>query len=68
MSQRIKNLIAEAPVGFRGTSLILCQAQWDKESSVATAIAQVTAVAQIQPLVRECSYAEGTATEKRERS
>ena len=39
MSQRIKNLIAEAPVGFRGTGLILCLAQWDKESGVATAIA-----------------------------
>ena len=46
---------------------ILRQVKWVKGSSIATAVAQVSAAAQIQSLTQELSYAVGVAIQKKKK-
>ena len=64
MAKWIKN---PTEAGCRGTNLILILVQWAKASDVATDVAQVAAVAQIQSLAWEPPYAMGSAIKKKER-
>lgn len=62
MEQWIKNPNAEARVGGVGSNPGLVQ--WVKASSVATSAAQVSTMAQFQPLAWELAYTMGVAIKK----
>ena len=53
--QWVKNLTAAARVAYGGMSLISGPAQWVEGSGIATAVAQVTAAAQIHSPAWELS-------------
>ena len=59
--QSVKNLTKEAWVTAEDTGSIPSPSQWVKGSSIATAVAQVTAATQIQSPAQELPYAVGAA-------
>ena len=62
MAQWVKNPVAAAWV--TAEVRVRSPAQWVKGSGIAAAVTYATAVAWIQPLVREFTYATGVAIKK----